>query len=120
MQSQTNWSISTTGTTVSSVTYGANGLVVQETLYPNGSKSQSTSQNGLQLRQVNFDSAGNILSSETYEFDAFQRLVVQTDLRNGSTTFGYDESGRKVSTTLPAEAQGNVTWQVLLTEYDLL
>ncbi|OLZ48895.1 hypothetical protein BS329_23830 [Amycolatopsis coloradensis] len=121
--------ISSSGTTLQSMTYNELGnLVTRSTpgvttrftydTYPSSSlitSAKRTQGGATETVSYNYDQAGNLTSltdpagTHTYAFDAAYRLTSLKDAFGQTTTFGYDNADRRISSTFPgAGSQTNV------------
>jgi len=98
-----NWSTSYGLTATSKTEYigGDNNTVKSTSFSPNGTWSESVSENGRQAVATNYASDGSIISQRSYTYDAHGRMAAVTDARNGATTYTYYDNGQVKSVTTP-------------------
>lgn len=100
-----SWSASNGLTTSVHTSYnGTGGRTVVQTS-PDGTTTTQSYQNGLLMSAVVQNTTEGTLSSITYAYDPHGRQKSATDLRNGTTSYEYDNADNLVSTTTPAPAQ---------------
>lgn len=88
---RSSWHTDSAGLTTSSVT-SCNGAGTCTTLVtaPDGSYAVGVTQTGREVSQTRYDAHAQVLSGTTMEYDPQGRLWHQIDLRDGATTFTYD------------------------------
>ncbi|HWH69465.1 MAG TPA: hypothetical protein VNT26_08780, partial [Candidatus Sulfotelmatobacter sp.] len=106
-------------TNLSSSSYGPGGLRHQSDYAPDGSCTYQRYRYGrLELNETR-DAAGTALLQTVYEYDAHNRLRAQTDRRNGTTTFAYNDADLVTRVTTPAPEPREPP-QVTLTHFNLM
>jgi len=90
------------GITNRSVTsYASGGWRIEYRYAPDGSFSAVTNRYGLPISSTRYDASTNTISQVSYSYDAFGRVQGSTDLRNGTTSYGYNNAGLVTATTNP-------------------
>ena len=84
---------------------------------PNGSSKVDVYKQGRLARETRYDSDGTVVSWLAYTYDGFGRLSTSTDSRNGTTTYEYDEHGRKWKVSEPNPTTGSSSKDTLDTRY---
>ncbi len=83
--------------------------------FPDNSTITSVSRYGRLTSVTHADSLGDPLTSTSYSYDAHGRQSVVTDLRNGPTTYAFNDADLVTSVTSPDAGTGP---QVVSTSYD--
>ncbi len=78
--------------TQSSTACDGAGTCTTTTTAPDGSYTVGVTQNGRSMAQTRYDANAQVVSGTTLDYDAQGRLWHQTDLRDGVTTFTYDNA----------------------------
>jgi len=111
-----NWRAAYGLTNQSRTVYSGGHRYVTNTA-PEGNITVSDFQNGRLLSTTTRDSSGTGLAQITYGYDAHGRQSTSTDVRNGTTTNGFDNADRIVSVTTPPPESGQAV-QVTTTVFN--
>lgn len=96
-----------------------NGLLTTTATRPDGSYTVTKFTNGLQEYEKSYDVNDTLLHEIGFGYDKFNRLQMQTDSRNGTTTYSYDLNDRVLSlTTSDPDGSGPKTAQTFTNVYN--
>ncbi|MCH2207718.1 MAG: hypothetical protein MK132_17820 [Lentisphaerales bacterium] len=94
------------------------GAITITSMAPDGTTTESQVTFGLQDWVKSYDKDGVLKSTIEYDYDNFNRLITQTDSRNGATTYTYDNSDRiTVLKTPDPDGNGPEAFQEFKTFY---
>ena len=93
-------------TTNQTVFDAAHGIRIEKTLYPDGSSTVLTNQNGQLISTTSRDGSGAQTGQTIYSYDAQGRRSTETDARAGTTTNGFDNADQVTSVTTPSPGAG--------------
>jgi RHS repeat-associated protein len=93
-------------TTNQTVIDAAHGIRIEKTLYPDGSSTVLTNQNGQLISSTTRDGNGAQTGQTIYGYDAHGRRSTETDARTGTTTNGFDNADQVTSVTTPSPGTG--------------
>ncbi len=95
-------------------TFPNDGAWTITTTTPDGTKSVATYTHGLLVSSSSLNTENLPLANSTTTYDAFDRVLTQTDSRTGTTTMGtYLESGAVTSVTAPGGRTTSFTYDVM-------
>jgi RHS repeat-associated protein len=92
-------------TNFSRTVYQGSGVRSVTNIAPDGSYAVSVYQSGLITSITSSNASGTQLTQTLYGYDAHYRQLTNTDARNGSTIYGYNNADQITSTTTPSPAQ---------------
>jgi YD repeat-containing protein len=110
-----SWSASYGLTNRTQTRYAGSGARYVTNTAPDGSYSVSYYQDGQVISTTRKDASGNQLSQTTYSYDYHGHKWAETDARNGTTVYGYDNGDRMTSVTTPSPGNGK---SAQITRYD--
>ena len=103
--------------TSSSITSISGSNRITTATAPDGSRTVSTYSFGRLQSSARFDASNNPLGSTSYTWDSHGRTHQETDARNGTTTYGYNNADQVISVTTPNPGGGQSA-QVTATHYN--
>jgi RHS repeat-associated protein len=106
-------------TSETAIVLAGNGIVWTTNIAPDGSYVVSQQQHGRHISTTEYSPSGSQLSATTCGYDGHRRKTSETDARNGTTTFAYDDLDRVTSVTTPSPGGGGSA-QTTTSHYDEL
>ncbi len=114
------WRTDVSGSTVTVRTKPADGAYTVTETAPDRRFELHLFRNGQLLITAQYDSNGVQQARTTFAYDSFGRLASQTDARNGTTTYQYNNADQTVRVTTPDPGIPGENLQHQVHHYDLM
>lgn len=104
---QIQWDDTTEIVTKTETTYQTGGQHTETVTHPDDSQLVRVYQNGRLSTVSRKNSSGGTVTQVTYAYDEHGRVETVTDLRNGATSYTYNDADQVETTTTPAPGDGS-------------